>query len=149
MLRGVRIPSLPNPQTQDFYPQPTYGTPGARGISPGRGFGWAQSMYQALTDWCKQVTDVINTGNQVQNVVPSVASATTIAITAFITHVTGTVAIENITVESDFGGQIVLIADDAWTLITGGNIARAAAPGIAQALTLTYDHTLQMWFPSI
>ena len=147
MLRPVRVPDLPQPSQQDFYPQAANG--GNIRANPGRGFPWAQSMYQALTKWAKEITDIINTGTQVQNIVPVVASAATINIVAYLSHISGSVAIQNIVVEDDFGGTICLICDAAFTLITGGNIARAGAPGVNQAVYLSYDHNAGLWFPSL
>lgn len=55
-----------------------------------------------------------------------VASATTIALTAPITHITGTVSVATITtpsgMSSTIGGCLVLIADGVFATTTAGNI---------------------------
>lgn len=78
------------------------------------------------------------------------ADASTVTVTAAITHITGTgTAIGTITVPyGGFTGSIILIADDAggFTTTTGGNIAIGSTVTQNHTLALTYDGT--SWYPN-
>jgi hypothetical protein len=77
----------------------------------------------------------------------SIASATTIAPTTQITHVTGTTPIATITLPATgFVGCIQLIPDGLWTTTTGGNINLASTAVVSRVLTECYDGT--KWYPS-
>jgi hypothetical protein len=80
---------------------------------------------------------------------PALASAATIAPTHGIHHVTGVVAIVNITLPApDFVGTIVLIADAIWTWTNAGNIAVAGTTTAAgRAFRFTYDPATAKWYP--
>lgn len=81
----------------------------------------------------------------------ALASATTIAPTAPIHHVTGTTAINTITPPPAFlanGGQIVLIPDGLFTTGTSGNIALATTAVVSKAIIMTYDPVAAKWYPS-
>jgi hypothetical protein len=73
----------------------------------------------------------------------SVASASTIALTGEIQHVTGTAAITTITppngYSSTVGGCVILIADGAWTTTTGSNIAKAVTATAGTSYQVCYD----------
>ena len=72
----------------------------------------------------------------------AIASATTIAPIAEVTHVTGTAAISTITAPySGFGGCVILIADGAWTTVTGGNIFAAMTATVGTPYRACYDGT--------
>lgn len=77
-----------------------------------------------------------------------IASATTIAPTSYMTHVSGTVEVTTITVPAGCAQTctIVLIPDAAFTLATGGNIAEASTADANQALFLVWDGSA--WYPS-
>jgi hypothetical protein len=75
----------------------------------------------------------------------AIPSASTIAPTASVTHVTGTSSISTITPPyAGFVGSLTLIADGAWTTVTGGNIAAAMTAVAGVQYTFTYDGTL--WY---
>lgn len=82
----------------------------------------------------------------------AVASATTIALTNQIQHVTGTTPIATITAPNGYsstvGGCITLVADGAWTTTTAGNIKQAiiAVPGVNY--TGCYDGS-KWYFPNV
>ncbi len=80
----------------------------------------------------------------------AVASASSITTTGTVFHVTGTTAINTITVPTGFpdGGQITLIPDGIFTLGTSGNVALAVTAVVSKALTLTYDSNTSKWYPS-
>lgn len=82
----------------------------------------------------------------------NIASATTIAPTQMIHHVTGTTAIATITPPALFaagiGGQITLIPDGIFSTTTAGNIALASTAVVSKALIMTYDSGTGKWYPS-
>lgn len=82
---------------------------------------------------------------------PTIASATTIAPTAYITFISGTTAVVNITVPQALlttGGQIILIPTGIFTTTTAGNIALASTAIVSKALVMTYDAVTTKWYPS-
>ena len=82
---------------------------------------------------------------------PTIVSATTIAPTALISFVSGTVAIVTITPPTNIlttGGQITLIPLGILTTTTAGNIALATTTVVGKALTMTYDATTAKFYPS-
>jgi len=83
----------------------------------------------------------------------AIASATTIAPLAKITHITGTTAIATITAPtgcttSGWSCQITLIPDGLWTTTTAGNIAIASTVVVSKAEIMTYDPATAKWYPS-
>ena len=87
------------------------------------------------------------------NVGSAIVSATTIAPSAPLTHVTGTAQINNIGVppqfaQSGFGGCLRLIPDGAFTTGTSGNIAIASAAVVSRTLEMCYDNATAKWYPS-
>ena len=71
------------------------------------------------------------------------ASASTIAPTAAIHHVSGSAAIGTITIPyTGFVGTITLIPDGAWTWTVGGNIGTTGTATIGRPVQFTYDGTL-------
>ncbi len=83
----------------------------------------------------------------------SIASAATITpITGFV-HITGTAAISTITPPTNctvtgYACTVKLLPDAAWTTATGGNIALASTAIVNKPLTMTYDNTAALWYPS-
>ena len=83
----------------------------------------------------------------------SIASAATIApITGFV-HITGTTAISTITPPTNctvtgYACTVKFLPDAAWTTVTGGNIAVASTAVVNKPLTMTYDNTAALWYPS-
>ena len=80
----------------------------------------------------------------------TIASASTINPTNPTNYVTGTTAINTITVPSWLigGGQITLIPTGAWTTTTSGNIALGSTAVPNKALTLFWDAANSKWYPS-
>jgi hypothetical protein len=80
----------------------------------------------------------------------AVASATTIAPTGAIFHVTGTTPIATISLpqgmSSTLVGSITIIADAAWTTTTAGNISSAITATAGTAYIFTYDGTNSKWY---
>lgn len=91
--------------------------------------------------------DTIPYGYVHQKVGANVASATTIAPTGQVFHVTGTTAIATISLPfTGFKGTIILIPDAAFTTTTADNIGIASTAVIGKALHMTFDGT--KWYPS-
>ncbi len=128
---------------------PTSGTSGtANGIAgPGStytdiatGLSYTNVGTKASPNWTNQ--DQLSLGT-------AIASTATIAPTSTIHHITGTVAIVNITPPvSGFQSQLTLIPDAAFTTTTAGNIALASTGVVSKALIMTYDATANKWYPS-
>jgi hypothetical protein len=83
----------------------------------------------------------------------AIASASTIAPTAAVTHITGTTAIVTITAPSGctvtgLACTIKLIPDGLWTTTAAGNIAIASTAVVSKVLEMTYDQTTTKWYPS-
>ena len=84
---------------------------------------------------------------------PALASATTVAPTHPVHHITGTAAIVNITPPEDptqWQGEVTFIADGAYTWTAAGNIAvaSAAAQTVGGYKKFVYDPVTQKWYPS-
>lgn len=107
---------------------------------------WAQSFANWTLLRLQEVRTQINT--QVQGVGVPLASAATITPVAAIHHVTGAAAIANITVPPGFSGNIWLIPDGAWTLVTGGNIAINAQAVVSKVMNVCWDPNAALWYPS-
>ena len=76
------------------------------------------------------------------------ASAATVQLSTAVTHVTGTNTITTLTPGTGFSGVAWLIADGAFSLGTGGNIALARGPyTVGQAVKVVYDSSTGMWYP--
>jgi hypothetical protein len=85
--------------------------------------------------------------------VSTVASATTIALTTGLTHISGTTTIATITAPTNFavasgGGCTILIPDGLWATNTAGNIAIATTAVVSKALEMCYDNATSKWYPS-
>ncbi len=82
----------------------------------------------------------------------AIASATTIAPRAYITEVTGTVQVANITLPYvGFAGSIVLVFTDGspGTTLTNGNIGLATVPAQNKPILFTFIPSLAKWFPHV
>jgi hypothetical protein len=82
-----------------------------------------------------------------------VSSATTIAPTAQVFHVSGTTTIQTITAPvacttTGYACQLTLIPDGIWATNTSGNIALASTAVVSKALIMTYDPATTKWYPS-
>ena len=83
----------------------------------------------------------------------AIASASAIAPTSPIHHITGTVQVTTITVPSQFaasgmGGCLRLIPDGAFTTGTTGNIAISSTAVVSRTLEFCYDNGTSKWYPS-
>jgi hypothetical protein len=97
------------------------------------------------------VSLIINNPIATQAVAPTIASAATIAPTAYITFISGTTTINTITAPAPLtsgGGQITLIPTGIFSTGTSGNIALASTAIVGKALIMTYDSTTVKWYPS-
>ncbi len=88
-----------------------------------------------------------------QKVGSAIASASTIAPTTPVVHITGTAAIATVTVPTQCGTSgysctVRLIPDGAFTTTTGGNISIASTAVVGRVLELTYDPATAKWYPS-
>ncbi len=134
MNKVIAPVQLPKVTAADLYP-------------PKRGFPYLTQLKQTLEEHINKLTQAHNTATQ--QVGPPIASDTTIAVSNYMHHVTGTNAISTIKPSPGHSGPIALIADGAFSLTTGGNIAIAGGPYTAgQHVSLVYDDQMGMWFPS-
>jgi len=81
----------------------------------------------------------------------AIASASTIAPTNPVHHVTGTTNVVNITLPPACPEKtctITLIPDGLWSTTNAGNIAIATTGVVSKALILTYDPGTSKWYPS-
>lgn len=77
--------------------------------------------------------------------ISSTGTNITISPTALVTHVTGTGSIQTITpLYTGFIGSITMIADAAWSTVTGGNIAASMTSVAGTPYVATYDGSV--WF---
>ena len=99
---------------------------------------------------CSNGTWVLANLVRLVNVGAALASASTIAPISFVTHVTGTAAVNTVTPPPGFisGGHIILIPDGIFTTTAAGNIAIASTAVVSKALILTWDAGVSKWFPS-
>jgi len=83
----------------------------------------------------------------------TIASASTIAPTAPITHITGSSTIGAITVpvgcafSHGYGCTITLISDGGFSTTTGGNISVAETTNAGHSYRFTYDEATSVWYP--
>ena len=142
MRRTIKIPQLPGQQSV-----PVLGKePGGKAsIIRVPAIEW---VIQSLNTLQQNFIDIVRLLNySEQGVGPNIPSASVITVTYVIHHVTGTESISTIQTSPDFGGGIIyLIADDTWTLVTGGNIASNYAPPANTLVVLVYDLNLQTWY---
>ena len=152
MNTKLAIPVLPAPP-----PTPTLG-----GSAPF--LAWVTGVQQHLANLRRtldetlgQVIGQVNSGVQGVGVVLDSADAM-LTPTAPIHHVTGVGVITTIappgsmqstTDVSAFSGPVWLIADGAWLLATGGNIAAAVTAVVGKAVMVVYDPNSKLWYPSI
>ena len=80
-----------------------------------------------------------------------IVSAATIAPVSSLSRVTGTVPVATITPPNAyFNGPLFLFSTDAppFTTVTTGNIALATTVTRYRLLTLVYDPSVSLWYPS-
>jgi hypothetical protein len=79
-----------------------------------------------------------------------IASAATIAPQGYVTRVSGTTAVDTITVPyTGFAGSIVLVPTGAFTWTTNGNVGLAGTATVGRAITFTYVPSAAKWYPSV
>lgn len=100
-------------------------------------------LLRALSSFFFELIGQVN--SQVQGVGVSIDSGESIYVTAPIHHVKGTGQIQHIEAPAGFTGPVWLIADDAWSLVTGDNIGRAATAEAGKAMMVVYDGS--RWYP--
>ena len=82
---------------------------------------------------------------------PTIASASTIAPTQYITFISGTTAINTITAPASVasgGGALIFIPTGAFTTTTSGNIALGSTAVPNKVLVMAYDSATAKWYPS-
>lgn len=133
-------------------PTPAYNPPSKPEFRPDFKTWWADfdrwlDKYVAyLFTNMKLYVQQLNTGGQ--GFAPaSVASASTIEIAYYLTHISGSTTVSTILTPPGFSGQIVLIADAGFSTNTAGNISAAKAVPAGQALILNYDPVATKWYP--
>jgi hypothetical protein len=88
-------------------------------------------------------------GSKLSLVGGTIASAATVAPVAFMTYITGTAEIVNITLPYPaFSGKIVLLPEGAFTWTAAGNIAVLGTATADRALVLFYNAATTKWYPS-
>lgn len=90
-------------------------------------------------------------GYRGRSVGANIASASTVAPIGHVTHITGTTAINTITVPPFCpanGCVIYFVPNAAYTLGTSGNVAIASTGAVGQVQTLVYDAGTSKWYPS-
>lgn len=88
-------------------------------------------------------------GPQCAFVGPTLASAATIAPVSQLTPVSGTTAIDTITVPlTGFQGVIALRPTGVFTWTTNGNIGLAGTAVVGKILYMFYDPVAGKWYPS-
>ncbi len=98
--------------------------------------------------------EITTSGIYANNIGSNIASASTIAPLAGVTHITGTATIQTITIPNDcdktasFGCCLHLIPDGLWATNTGGNIALASTAVVNKVLEECYDNGTTEWYPS-
>jgi len=112
----------------------------------------------AVAKWSKDFTNWVSTQalgptqrkvNGLTSGFSSAASGGTVQLSTAITHVTGTNAISTITPGPGFSGVAWLVADGAFSLTTGGNIALAGGPySVGQHVAVIFDSSTGLWYPA-
>lgn len=100
-------------------------------------------MKDALEPWSQKVADAVN-----QEVGKAIASAATVIPAHRVHHITGTTAINTISVHAGFIGEVRFIPDGAFTLGTSGNVAIASTAVVGRLMILQYDPVTSKFYPS-
>ena len=77
---------------------------------------------------------------------PVLASASTIAPTHAVHHVSGTAAISTIAPAPGFSGRALFIPDGPWTSTTGGNVANFVQARTSVPILAAYDSQTGLWY---
>jgi len=114
-----------------------------------------------VTDNCSNCQDFGNSaititkmaGTDAKPTQTAIASATTIAPTSPVFHVTGTATVSTITpptgcTAAGWSCKIMIIPDGAFLTATGGNIALATTAVVNRVLEMIYDPGTSLWYPS-
>lgn len=97
--------------------------------------------------------EVIGTAGVARQIGTAIASASTIAPTQAVFHVTGTTTIVTMTpptlcTQTGMTCAMTLIPDGLWSTNTSGNFAVATTAVVGKALVETYDAATSKWYPS-
>ena len=141
-----------SPLAQDQIPNP----PVIKGVDKYSGLSgavvgigkWAVEQTRYLQTTLQNIKQQLNT--QVQGVGSVLASAAAITISSAIHHVSGVATISTINAPTGFSGPIWLVADGAFAITTGGNIALARGPfTVGQVVMLVFDPAAGSgtWYP--
>ena len=100
-----------------------------------------------------EMAGINGAGIEFENLGTAVASATTMTLSAPVTHITGTATINSISVISNcntagFICHITLIPDGIWSTNTAGNIAAATTAIVGKPILFWYDPSTAKWYPS-
>ena len=107
---------------------------------------WIRDFQKNFFPWFDALQMLVTNDVQCSPKATTIASAATLKISAPIHHVSGVSAISNITgMPKNFTGPVWLIPDGAWTLVTGGNIARAANASVNRVMLVVFDGV--NWYP--
>lgn len=80
----------------------------------------------------------------------TIASAATIAPDSLITPISGTAEITTITLPyTGFAGFLILIPAGAFTMATGGNIAKAIIAVALAPVIVVYNPSAALWYPMV
>lgn len=114
----------------------------------GHHFPWNETpsgCFEVMTP--QQFTEPGNDQHGIVGALLDSANAT-LTITHRIHHVTGTGAVDTLTVpDVSFAGVVYLIGDGTWTLTTNGNVAIACTGKVNIAVGLVYNPAKLKWYP--
>lgn len=113
------------------------------------GSGGARTFNQSTSSWMTDRDD-LDSFPSPATTIATIASAATIAPTAYLTEITGAVTINTITVPPGCqnGGKLVFITGGTWVTGVAGNIQNVSTPVAGRPLEMTYIPQLGKWFGS-
>lgn len=101
-----------------------------------------EELFKAFQPWGTLTNQVVGADIAVAG------SAQTIVPTNFVHYITGTGEIATITIPYvGFCGMLALIPNAAFTLATGGNIAKAETATALEVMLLVYHPIKALWYP--
>jgi hypothetical protein len=141
MMRKLATVKLPDPP-----PQSTLVNFAGVLESVRRADAYRRQMTVRLKEELDSIHEQLN--SQIQGIGAILESADSIVPSAAIHHVSGSKTIRTIVAPSGFSGPLFLIADGAWQLATGGNIAVAVTATVNRVMIVVYDYNTAKWYPS-
>lgn len=111
-------------------------------------FDWARDVTNQLQIYLNTIQGQLN--SQVQGVGEALEpdNSGAIYLTNAIHHIASAAAISSINAPDGFSGPVFLLPDQAFTLVTGGNIAIASQAVVDRLMTIVYDPNAELWYPS-